>query len=120
MIIENETEYIKTYFSNQSVRFVVWRIIFNKFGEFISLSSLVHTLPTSSEGWTFLRNQKSTQFNLQGLLSKLFKGLLAVNKKNTIKPKDKWKNIEEVIHQGREPDIKNKQKTLSLTQGKEY
>ena len=47
-----------TYFSNQRVRFVVWRIIFNRFGELISLSSLVHTLPTSSEGCTALATTK--------------------------------------------------------------
>lgn len=40
----------ETYFSNHSVRLVVWRIIRSRFGELISLSSLVQTLPTSSDG----------------------------------------------------------------------
>lgn len=47
-----------THFSNHRVRFVVWRIIFRRFGEFSSLSSFVHTLPTSSEGCTALAMTK--------------------------------------------------------------
>lgn len=43
-----------TYFSNHSVRLVVWRIMRSKLGEFFSLSSLVQTLPTSSDGLTAL------------------------------------------------------------------
>lgn len=47
-----------TYFSNQRVRLVVWRIIRRRLGEFSSLSSFVHTLPTSSDGWTALRERE--------------------------------------------------------------
>lgn len=43
-----------THFSNHSVRLVVWRIMRSKLGEFFSLSSLVQTLPTSSDGRTAL------------------------------------------------------------------
>lgn len=43
-----------TYFSNHSVRLVVCRIIVSRLGEWISLSSLVQTLPTSSDGCTAL------------------------------------------------------------------
>lgn len=44
-----------THFSNHSVRLVVWRIIRSRLGELFSLSSLVQTLPTSSDGRTALR-----------------------------------------------------------------
>ena len=47
-----------THFSNHSVRLVVWRIMRSRLGEFFSLSSLVHTLPTSSEGLTALGRRK--------------------------------------------------------------
>lgn len=49
------------YFSNHSVRFVVCRIILRRLGELISLSSFVHTLPTSSDGCTALQTDKKNQ-----------------------------------------------------------
>lgn len=36
----------------------MWRIMRSKFGEFFSLSSLVQTLPTSSDGRTALRRER--------------------------------------------------------------
>lgn len=37
----------------------MWRIMRSKLGEFFSLSSLVQTLPTSSDGLTALRRRRS-------------------------------------------------------------
>lgn len=37
----------------------MWRIMRSKLGEFSSLSSLVQTLPTSSDGLTALRRRRS-------------------------------------------------------------
>lgn len=47
-----------TYFSNHKVRLVVCLIILRRLGELISLSSFVHTLPTSSDGCTALKKKK--------------------------------------------------------------
>lgn len=37
----------------------MWRIMRSRLGEFFSLSSLVQTLPTSSDGLTALRRRRS-------------------------------------------------------------
>lgn len=52
------------YFSNHKVRLVVWRIILSRFGEWISLSSLVQTLPTTSDGCTALQDHVTQVNNL--------------------------------------------------------
>lgn len=53
-----------THFSNHSVRLVVWRIMRSRLGEFFSLSSLVQTLPTSSDGLTALQKEAALRSNL--------------------------------------------------------
>lgn len=52
------------YFSNHSVRLVVWRIILRRFGEWSSLSSLVQTLPTNSDGCTALHTGETVNTKL--------------------------------------------------------
>lgn len=57
------------YFSNHSVRLVVWRIILRRFGEWSSLSSLVQTLPTNSDGCTALHTGETVNTKLSHITS---------------------------------------------------
>lgn len=70
-----EVEEDGPYFSNQSVRLVVWRIMRRRLGEFSSLSSLVQTLPTSSDGWTALREAQRRRRGRSHTCCSLFKAL---------------------------------------------
>lgn len=47
----------------------MWRIMRSRLGEFFSLSSLVQTLPTSSDGLTALRRRRSFSQTYQPQLS---------------------------------------------------